>query len=163
MAGCDRTGIAANVASSVCGEFWQTMLAKNMRYSSLELLKRGCSLRFPSIGTYQHSTCAADYYIKATHIPSSSTNFCEKSLTTHLMPLRIHLAQLDSPGFISQRILCRLHSAPISTQHAIFPPQRTETKHSQARALEIFGGRGRSSRAVEERRSSPCDESKPAS
>lgn len=54
------------------------------------------------------------FSIASTHIPSSSTNFCEKSLTVHLIPLRRHLEQLDSPGLISQRILCRLHSAPAS-------------------------------------------------
>lgn len=49
---------------------------------------------------------------KSTHMPSSSTNFCEKSLTTHLIPLRMHLLQLVSPDLNSQRILWRLHSAP---------------------------------------------------
>lgn len=50
---------------------------------------------------------------RQTYTPSSSTNFCEKSFTTHLMPLRRHFVQFVSPGRNSQRILWRLHSAPV--------------------------------------------------
>lgn len=76
-----------------------------------------------SICNHQHTLAVYDgyrgTYSRTTHTPSSSTNFCEKSLTTHLIPLRRHFEQLEAPGLISQRILCRLHSAPEIVQFSI--------------------------------------------
>lgn len=93
-----------------------------MRNGCLKLLKGRCSLRFPST-THKHTLAIKNgyrgTYSRATHTPSSSTNFCEKSLTTHLIPLRRHFEQLDAPGLISQRILCRLHSAPGTVKFSI--------------------------------------------
>lgn len=65
------------------------------------------------------------------------------------MPLRIHLVQLLSPGRNSQRILCRLHSAPRETSQSstnrIGQTMWGKLPNLQARALDILGATGRDS------------------
>lgn len=95
-------------------------MAQEVRHRSLQLLDRGGRLGFPTIingkriepSVRRSQECIHNSTRFNTHIPSSSTNFWEKSLTTHLIPLRMHLVQFDSPGLISHLILCLLHSAP---------------------------------------------------
>lgn len=65
------------------------------------------------------------------------------------MPLRIHLVQLLSPDRNSQRILCRLHSAPAKRQSVADGDDGFDLVGAvvdlQARALDILGATGRDS------------------
>lgn len=164
MAGCDRTGIAANVASRISGKFWQSMLTKNMRYSSLELLKRGCSLRFPSIETYQHSICSRPLYLSDSH-PVIVHELLRKVID-HALDATANTfgtARFTRFYFTAYLVSFAFRTYPDSACLIHPSPTHGNQKHSQARDLDILGGGGRSSKAVEERRSSRCDESKPAS
>jgi hypothetical protein len=105
---CDGGGAIEGIASWVCREIWESALAKELRHRSLKLLDRGGRAIFPSVtaevrnGTLQ--PCIKGKKNRP-YTPSSSTNFWEKSFTTHLIPLRRHFVQLASPSRNSQRIL----------------------------------------------------------